>query len=105
MRDDGQDIGERVDRRFLWFERPNPRPHIGSHSQPHGDELSPGCAKVLTFSGLHRSLERHFTIGQRGGVWVDRATTEHAASDGFGSQPEAEPNRISLNVDEADLEG
>jgi hypothetical protein len=65
MRGGGQDTGERVDRRFPWFEKPNPRPHIGSHSQPHGDELSPGCAKALTSSGLLRAVERYFTIERR----------------------------------------
>jgi hypothetical protein len=57
--------GERVERRFRWFEKRSPRPHIGGHSQPHGDELSPGCAKVLTLSGLLRAVERYFTIERR----------------------------------------
>jgi hypothetical protein len=62
MRGGGQDTGERVDRRFRWFEKPSPRPHIGSHSQPHGDELSPDSAKGLSSSGLLRTPERRFTI-------------------------------------------
>jgi hypothetical protein len=58
MRGGGQDTGERVDRRFRWFEKPNPRPHIGSHSQPHGDEHSLDSAKALSSSGLLRALDR-----------------------------------------------
>jgi plasmid stabilization system protein ParE len=66
MRGGDPDTGERVDRRFQWFEKPSLRPHIGSHSQLHGDELSPDFAKALTSSGLLRTLERYFTIERRG---------------------------------------
>jgi hypothetical protein len=66
MRGGVQDTGERVDRRFRCLEKPSPRPQIGSHSQPHGYELSPDSAKALISSGLLRTLERYFMIERRG---------------------------------------
>lgn len=61
-----QGTGERVSRGVRWFEKLSPRPLVESHSQPHGDELSPDFPKTLTFSGLLRTLDRRFTIERRG---------------------------------------
>jgi hypothetical protein len=70
----GRGTGKRGERRFRWFKKRSPRPQIEGHSQPHGDELSPGYAKVLTSSGLLRAVERYFTIERRRdvtGKWRD----------------------------------
>ena len=64
MDDAGRDTGERVNRRLRWSEKPSPRLNTEAcHSQPHGDGLSPDCAKDSISSGLLRTLERRYTIG------------------------------------------